>query len=270
MCSWCMRNLTYAEKLKGFPTVNFIGLKDSHDRYAFMTDQFNKYGIRYHAHLVDRYVDIKDTIKIRTPENYADLLLPIQVGAIVAQIDNIRRWLTTGEEYAIFCEDDISFKSIEYWNFTWEEFMALMPKDWVCCQLIRMEDKLSPDLYDWVDMKIVYGRFWGATWMMKREYALSLISMLYNEDDGSYNLTSCDGAWYPIIENVMMLNYNKLYNFPLLTENNETLEPHTPPETEPDYYATRRRARKLYNHIYNYYWEALGPTLDLTKAMEID
>ena len=39
------------------------------------------------------------------------------------------------EEYAIFVDDDTDISTIDYWSFTWDEFVANLPKNWECVQL---------------------------------------------------------------------------------------------------------------------------------------
>lgn len=274
MCSWCMRNLTNEQKLAGFPTVNYISLRESVERREYMEWQFAKYGIKSNPYLVDRYDEIKDTIKIRTPENINEMVSSLQIGAITSHIQMLRKWLTeTNESYAIFCDDDINFGSIDYWDFTWIEFYSSLPADCSVLQLIRMDHEVTPEKVAQVDgLRIKYGRWWGAAWLMKRDYVQHLVKLLYNEDDGSYNLTSMNGGYQPILENVMLLNYFMVYNFPLLTEANET---HGPTwlffQNEEEHKGAdwSYRNRRVYCRLIEHYWENTGLNLNIHEALRI-
>lgn len=259
-------NLT--DKLRGFPSVNYINLHDCPERRAFMETQFEKFGIRSRAYQTDRYVNFKDSVKVNViGANYE--LPDIQIGAMISNIENMRWWYeNTNEPYAIFCDDDISFDSINHWNFSWTEFVGNLPVDWVCLQLIRMYDDLSPAVLADMDLRLKFGRWWGAAFMFRREYVGHLLKILIAED-GSYNLSSNGGQFQPCVENILTINWCMVYNFPLVTENNETLAPTVPREPKYPWEEKMRDARRVCNTIYDHYWKYCTTDLDIRKALEI-
>ena len=256
------------EKLKGFPSVNYINLYDCPVRRVFMETQFREFGIRGNIYQTDRYANIKQNLNISTlPENFQ--MPDIQIGAMVSNINNMKQWYdNTDEPYAIFCDDDTSFDSINDWNFTWREFVENLPMGWKCIQLIRMYDTITPEIVGSISLQLKPGRWWGAAFMFTRDYVEHLLKILLRED-GSYNLSSNGGQYYPCVENILALNWHMVYNFPLLTENNETLRPTVPVEPTYPCEGRVREARKICNYITRHYWKYCSSDLDIRKALEI-
>jgi GR25 family glycosyltransferase involved in LPS biosynthesis len=165
--------MDYATKLKNFPSVNYISLYDNHERREFMENQFKKYGMRGVVHLNHPYSKLKEYVKV-IPEHSEEWIGPAQLGITISHLMMIRNWLeSTDEPYAIFTEDDISFKSVEYWNFIWDDFMGHLPKDWECVQLLYLKTdgnvtSLKLRGHEWDD--------WAVTaYLTKRSYAKKLI-----------------------------------------------------------------------------------------------
>jgi hypothetical protein len=269
--------MDYATKLKNFPSVNYISLhKDAHRR-EYMNSQFSKYGINGVAYLNDYYNDIRDSVTVIP--NYCEQWLggpnqpgAYQLGVTLSHLMMIRKWVdNTNEPYAIFTEDDISFKSIEYWNFTWDDFMTRLPFNWQCVQLIRMENPFGYDTFDRMrldlrDSLAFSARWWGASWMMTREYATQLIEQ-HNPEPGVFNLYHHDVM--PISENILFYHRGpKVYNFPLVYENYRDIKSSNGPESG-NYDINGRSGRDLTQAIVEHLWRTVGTTLDINKAMQI-
>ena len=59
-----------------------------------------------------------------------------EVGCVTSHLKAIKQWYqTTDTPYAIFAEDDVSFDTARFWNFTWDEFVEKLPYDWDVVQL---------------------------------------------------------------------------------------------------------------------------------------
>ena len=37
----------------------------------------------------------------------------------------------------------LSLKTVNYWNFTWNEFVSSLPEDWDCVQLLLIRDEIK-------------------------------------------------------------------------------------------------------------------------------
>jgi len=59
-----------------------------------------------------------------------------EVGCVTSHLKAIKQWYeTTDTPYAIFAEDDVSFDTARFWNFTWDQFVEKLPYDWDVVQL---------------------------------------------------------------------------------------------------------------------------------------
>jgi uncharacterized protein with GYD domain len=60
-----MAELSYSEKLKNFPSVNYTSLRESTARRAYMQNQFDHYGItKTNVYLTERFEKISDYVQV--------------------------------------------------------------------------------------------------------------------------------------------------------------------------------------------------------------
>lgn len=204
--------------MNNFPTVNYISLRESIDRQNFMDSQLSLYGFsKVNRYITERFTDIEKNLILSG--NHLESAKH-QIGSTISMLNAIRNWyLTCDEECAIFCEDDISFETINYWTFTWEEFVKNLPQDWDIIQLTR----LYTDVFDYsmesFKLNTMIGRWWGATCLIRRPYAKYLLDK-FCVGNYSYDFNVFIGGvdYMPIIENVLYLS-GRCYNIPLLFEN---------------------------------------------------
>jgi hypothetical protein len=196
------------------PVMNYINLALSIDRRDFMESQFKEYAItKYKPFIISPFEEYKESTKISG--RFVDDVN--HHGTNISFFRCIKNWLeTTDEQYGIFLEDDTSFETSKYWSFTWSEFIRSLPENWDIIQLIRLNDwsdgrspKLSFRPRNWDD--------WGATCMMKREYAEKLVSS-YMINDNEYLFDIKDTSLMPIIENLLFCGLGNCFNIPLFIE----------------------------------------------------
>jgi hypothetical protein len=167
------------------------------------------------------------------------------------------------EPYAIFCEDDVDFVSINYWNFTWDEFMTNLPEDWECVQLMRMDDNWSGQRIEHIlKLEMRWGRWWGSQSLMRRSYVRRLLDK-YCTGYNSYSLDIWhnDTFYIPIVENVLFMGTGVVYNFPMLIESqlfDTTL-------INKD--VTSHNYQQLSHEIILNQWRTHGHELDITAAL---
>lgn len=241
--------LTTIEKLDGFPTLNFISVEDSIERRTKLLQSIrnNFNSIKVSQNIFSRYkqIDFENEIQMgnwipmppsKMFENHLGML-----GATSSHLKTIKNWyLNTNEDYTIICEDDICLNTIQYWNFTWKQFLNILPKDWGCIQLQITRINMAPMLNNC--SKICYPKTkiktreicnWGCcAYLISRSRAKKLIDTYYPNDKIIYEYRGSDlserldygpdnpWAFYPSIENIIYSNFedDNVYSFPLFVE----------------------------------------------------
>ena len=202
--------MTIEEKLQGIPSINYVNLIQSKERSRILEEDLRSVGVtNINQHLFDIYENC--VLCIEGPlvhlSNHAHL------GASTSHLLAIKKWLKeSNEPYAIFCEDDLSIETVQYWNFTWNEFVNSLPEDWECVQLVQIQElefrKIQLNVRGNVD--------WSACgYLIKREYAEKLIE---SRIKGNKFLFEMD-QYIPSIEHVLYYGLGKVYTFQLFVEN---------------------------------------------------
>lgn len=211
-----IKNLLLPQKFAFLTSINYTSLIESEDRRAFMDAQITKYGIdTANVYLAKRLSEHKDEF------NYTGKNLWMMddggIGAVLSHLSLIKQWYeNTTQPYALFCEDDIDLSTSKYWAFTWDEFVSRLPSDWECVQLIRIKNHSKVTVHEKLNFRDRYWDDWGATYLIKREYAKKIIDQ-YCRDDG-FVLDVPGNDIYPIIENILYCGLGKVYNCPLFIE----------------------------------------------------
>lgn len=200
-------------KLNGFPTVYYLSLEEDIDRRTDLVKQFNEYEVtNVNGIISKRYIECNDILNgtfLHTIDDGAK-------GCFTSHMRAIKKWLNkTDESIAFFCEDDLSLKTVNYWNFTWNEFVSSLPEDWDCVQLLLVRDEITN-----IKFRERYWDDWSATaYIVKREYAKKLIDTYHPNDEFYLDIpeTSRYAHLQPIIENVLY-SFGNVYAFPLFVE----------------------------------------------------
>lgn len=197
-------------KLDNFPSVYYVSLEESNDRRENLHNQFSSYGVDNLIPIISkRFHECDDKV-------YGEQLHILDagtIGCIVSHIKAIRKWYEeTDEDYAFFCEDDLSLETVQYWNFTWEEFIESLPDDAECVQLCCIRS--SPQevvlrertMYDWS----------VTAYILTRDYAKKIIDRYCDGD--SYRLEIPGTNFYPMPETVFFYDIGKVYSIELFVE----------------------------------------------------
>jgi GR25 family glycosyltransferase involved in LPS biosynthesis len=203
----------YAEKimnkLENFPTVYYMSLEESVDRQKNIEEQFLKYDIVANPFKSKRFAESDDVLTGK----YLHQLNAGTAGCCVSHLKAIKKWYEeTEEDYAFFCEDDLSLETVQYWDFTWEQFVNKLPSDWDVVQLLTIRND-----FDTFELRERYWNDWSATaYIIKRDYAKRLIDNYILED--TYHLEVPNSDVMPLIENILFTVLGKAYTIPLLIE----------------------------------------------------
>lgn len=197
-------------KLKGFPSVRYVTLEGDTARQNLLAEQFGKYGITPIPIKSKRFADSDDILTGK----YVDSLTDPVKGCTVSHLKMFKDWYyNTTEDYGFFCEDDLSLETVEHWNFTWEEFVRNLPKDWDAVQLLAIRGE-----FEKVCLRERYWDDWAITaYILKREYVKQIIDHCCIGE--TYHLEVKDSEIMPIGESLFFTNFGKVYTCPLFVEN---------------------------------------------------
>jgi hypothetical protein len=240
----------------------------------FMNEQLARYGIRHKPCLNHRYTTFEHTVNILWPDIVAESAEAFRgfshPGTVISYLTAMKNWYdTTNEEYAIFCDDDMSFESIDHWSFTWQEFMDKLPADWEAVHLVRINNWNYGLMNNAIKFEIptlqLRKKEWddfGSAGLFKREYIKKILDRHWISPlNFNFCITDSTPGWfyYATIENVLFSGLcNTVYNIPLLVEKS--------------FSTTLNVTRSTYSHdkSYEYYstlWKMYGPDLPLWYIM---
>ena len=213
------------DKLKNFPSINFVSIEESQNRRDLLYKQFEEYNLtKVTPHIFEKYDDSKHTLI----GNSLDKFVGNVRGPVTSHLKAIKKWyFDTDEEYAFFCEDDLSFETVKYWNFTWEEFFNNLPKDWGCVQLCWVREyEMFRFSYSGLKLRPRCWCDWSAcAYLITRDHAKKLISNYYR--DGTFNLDYVgddhaerpEWALRPTAETIIFSKVSPVYGIPIFVEN---------------------------------------------------
>ena len=213
-------------KFKNFPPVYYISLENSYERQSSMSIQLDLIGIETKTMIAaydGRNEDYRDNELVEGL--YFNQMDSVQIAASMSHMKAIKDWYhNTNTDCAVFLEDDMTFETSQYWNFTWDDLMTSLPKNWKVIQLALIkEDGLKE-----IDMKFQIRNWWNwsaGAYLITREYAKVLIDDFCDEDRYKLKINK-DLRLIPLVENVIYITAGTdSYTFPLFTE--DTKHPST-------------------------------------------
>jgi GR25 family glycosyltransferase involved in LPS biosynthesis len=202
-------------KLKNFPSVYYVSLEECKDRQQNIEKQFAKYDIQPTAIISKRFAESDDEITGK----FLDQMNGGTMGCVVSHLKAIRKWYEeTDENYAFFCEDDLSLETVEYWDFTWEEFIETIPENVMCVQLLVIREY---EYYETFGLrKRLWGDWAGTAYIITRDYAKILVDhYCLGEKRFHLELPGSGNVLIPLLENVLFETIEKsCYSIPLFVE----------------------------------------------------
>ena len=236
------------DKLKNFPSIYYISLEESVDRRENLHRQFEEYGITNLNGIISKRFSECDDI-VTGPK--VDVLDDGTKGCVVSHLKMIKKWYEeTDEDYAFFCEDDLSIETVKYWDFTWEEFIDKLPEDSECVQLcciresqedIRIRER---SMYDWS----------VTAYILTREYAKKIIDKYCFGK--VYNLDIFGTEFYPMPETVIFYDIGKVYAINLFVEDQKFKSTFT--ETANIESGNKEHHVETYEYVMNW-WKQKSP-----------
>jgi GR25 family glycosyltransferase involved in LPS biosynthesis len=212
-------------KLFNFPSVNVITIPENEDRLNILKDQFYSYNVKnLNVNLFKKYSPGDCIIE----GSYVDKTTQHHMGCITSHLKSIKNWYkNTNEEYAIFCEDDLSLETVSYWNFDWCTFFSALPKNWGCIQLVLVKE-YDINNFEKTFQKRNWDQWSACCYMITRSYAKKLLDNYYPNQTFILNYSGIDECrrksshicWvYPTSENILYSLLEPVYSCPLFVEN---------------------------------------------------
>lgn len=198
-------------KLNGFGPVYVINLLRRTDRHDHIEKLFKEYNIINYTFIeaFDAQNDLSDLIQYGPVNNKS--LRKEEIATTISHIKAIKYWLdNSNSEYAIFCEDDLSFDTVSYWDWTWEDFIKSINFDFDIIQLsITQFSNVNCNLH-----KKRRTDYSAGIYIIKRKHALSIINRMI--EDNKYYIKG-DRANSVVDHDVLFGNTEKSYSCALFT-----------------------------------------------------
>lgn len=196
-------------KLEGFSPVYIINLESRKDRLDYIIKELQQYDVENYnifsacdgnTFNFDEVVFEKEKLQLSNNE----------LGATLSHLKAIQHWLETSDsEYAIIIEDDLSLETVDFWNFTFNDFLNSINKQYDILQLCIIQNyKINTRLH------MRETRDWSAAcYLIKRDRAKSLIAKHFI--DGKYVLPQTRAA----VADTVVYSGAKTLSIPLFTYN---------------------------------------------------
>jgi len=222
-------------KLDGFGPLYIINLKRRTDRYERMINLINNNGITNYTFIeaVDGKENIDHLID-NNEERHRAIPKKAEIATTISHLKAIEHWINTSDsEYAIFAEDDLSDETIEYWPWTWKEFISKINFDYDVIQLCQTQTtKIDCRLH-----KRMTHDYSAGLYILKREHAKNILDrMIYN---GKYKVNN-HRSKVLADHTVIFGNTDKAYACSLFTYNNDT-----PSDVNPSGGRLRTKSREI-------------------------
>jgi tetratricopeptide (TPR) repeat protein len=232
-------------KLENFPTSYYVTLEESVDRQKNIVNLFEKYGISPIPIVSKRFSESNDIVTGK----YLHQLNAGTAGCCVSHLKAIKNWYeSTSEDYAFFFEDDLSLETVQYWDFTWEEFIESLPEDAECVQLLTIRND-----FETFEIRERYWNDWGATaYILTRDYAKKIIDTYIKGN--IFQLEIPNSEIMPLIENILFTSVGKSYTVPLFLENIE-FDSTFSKDQDDDVNAGQKNNHKVAHEIVLSYWK---------------
>jgi GR25 family glycosyltransferase involved in LPS biosynthesis len=246
-------------KLENFPSVYYVSLEESVDRQQNIERQFAEYDIVPTPILSKRFAESDDEITGK----FLDQMNGGTTGCVISHLKAIRKWYEeTDEDYAFFCEDDLSLETVQYWDFTWEEFIKTIPDDALCVQLLVIRKD-----YETFDLRKKLWDDWaGTAYIITRDYARVLVEhYCFGEKKFHLELPGSGNVLTPLLENVLFETLeNVCYTIPLFVEDIGFGTTFSPEEDNEVNGNQKNGHIEAYKTVLNY-WKNKMKTFTITK-----
>jgi len=158
-------------KLKNFGPVYVINLEKRKDRREALLKSFNEFDVTNY-HFIDAVDAEKEDLYSYLHQSHLEKTKYVELACTLSHFKAMRFWLENSDsEYALIMEDDLSFETVQYWDFSWEDFIKTIDFKYGIIQLQIGAMKV-------IDKKMHVREYWDqctGLYLIHREHAKYLI-----------------------------------------------------------------------------------------------
>jgi hypothetical protein len=184
------------------PKIYWINLDESIDRNIYLSTLLNTYKIdnkRIKAVNGKRGEHLRILLEYNSKSGTDS-----EYGCTLSHILALLEFYISGEDRCIIAEDDLSFDTVEYWNFSWKDFENNLPDDYEIVQLSRNTTDHNRQLYNGYTRSTL-------CYLVKRKFAEKILTKLYDKNINKINLKGYEN----IAADNFIYIFGKCYSFPL-------------------------------------------------------
>lgn len=192
---------------KGFGPIYVINLKHREDRRKNIESEFKKHNIKDYT-IFEAVDGSYESIKEKIICNNIPITMP-ELACTMSHLYAIKHWLeTSNSDYAIIMEDDTSFETVEYWQWTWQEFLSKIKDNYDMLQLCIINNrKINTSLH----LREVFDSSTGC-YLITRERANHIVDSIFEND----KIKLPETRNYAVAD-TLLYNMARCYAFPLFT-----------------------------------------------------
>ena len=195
-------------KLDGFGPVYVINLKSRPDRLKYIVNELSD-KVSY-FHILEGIDGKKEDLSNFAINIENTNLSDSELACSISHLKAIEYWLNNSNtDFAIIAEDDLSLDTLEFWDFSWNDFLKSIPVEYDILQLAIINNhKVLPFLHKRKQLD-----YSAACYLIKREYAISLLKKYKISD--KYNLSNSPAT--DVVADSLVFNLGRCYSVPLFT-----------------------------------------------------
>jgi len=246
------------KKPDGVGQITVVNYSKNKGRVKAIFQQGLEYGFRYiDLSTTTPDIDRKTIIKGKYAQATIDIYGETTLKGAVSHIRAIERWYNKfNTPYALIVEDDIDLSTIQYWNFTWNQFIHSLPADWDCVQL----GVISENINDFKLRRRTGDRWSCMAYIITRDHAKRLIDLYHKGEE--YLLEIPESDIQPHVENLIYLS-GVTYSIPLFIEN---INLQSSIKDRPEYEKHHKLHQYSHDVVLNW-WLETGRNIDLEHLM---
>ena len=201
---------TGLNKMDGFGPVYVVNMERSTDRKKYIKEHFEKYGVSGFTFV--KAIDglEEDVLDLLNHGINESVISKKEVACTISHLKAIEQWLGESDsEYAIIVEDDVSFETVDFWNFTWKDFLNSVQQKYDILQLALINNFTINNrlhLREYLDWS-------AAVYLIKRSYAEELIKK--HKINDKYTLSQV--SRYGCLSEGVLFGRSWCYSIPLFT-----------------------------------------------------